>query len=408
MSIYMSRPIRILLIEDSEQDAFFVLKQLEKQAYKPIWQRVQTADEVRASFKNSDWDVVISDYRMPGFTGLEALNLLKESGLDIPFIIVSGTIGEEIAVEAMKAGVNDYVLKHNLNRLVPAIEREIKEAKNRLERRKAEESLQRYMRRLEQSNKELAQFAAVASHDLQEPLRKVRMFCEYIKVTQEDRLTEEGVDYLNRVLNATERMQNLITDLLDLSRVSRRGQPFKPIDLESVLSSVLAELHFLIKDTQGRVELDEMCMVEADAKQMEQLFLNLIGNALKFHKADSPPVVKISARIQDDCYCEIRVEDNGIGFDPKYQDRIFNIFERLHAPSKYQGTGIGLAICKKIAERHGGTIAAMSTPGVGSTFIVRLPLVQPKDDAEDSHQTSQEPHNGNFLSALDADESPIF
>lgn len=371
----MPQPVRVLIIEDSENDAFFMKKQLEKHGYAVEWERVQTGDAMRACLQDKVWDVILSDHKMPKFSGMEALEILTGLSMDIPFIIVSGTIGEELAVAAMKAGACDYILKDNLQRLGPAVEREIKEACNRGEKRKAEEALRLYMRRLEQSNKELEQFALVASHDLQEPLRKIRMFAEFLKKADGDRLSEEGQNYLCRMDNAVERMHDLIADLLDLSRINRKGQPFKQVRLSEVISIVLSDLQFALSDTQGRVEMDELCTIEADPRQMEQLFLNLIGNSLKFHRKDVPPVVNISTAIRDD-FCEICVEDNGIGFDEQYQDRIFKVFERLHGRGKYEGTGIGLAICKKIADRHGGTIIAEGKPNEGATFRVRLPATQ--------------------------------
>jgi signal transduction histidine kinase len=170
-------------------------------------------------------------------------------------------------------------------------------------------------------------------------------------------------------------MQELITDLLELSRINRKGHAFKQTDLAEVVSAALSDLHFALEDSQGQVELSGLCTIDADPKQMVQLFQNLIGNSLKFCREGVPPLVKVSARIEDEC-CEIRVEDNGIGFDSQYQDRIFKVFERLHSRFKYEGTGIGLAICKKIVERHGGTIWAEGKPNEGAIFTIRLPVVQ--------------------------------
>lgn len=371
----MTQAIRVLIIEDSEDDAFFLVNHLQKHGYIPEWERIQSADALRNRLQDKPWDVILSDFKMPKFNGLEALNILRESGLDIPFIIVSGTIGEETAVDAMKAGASDYILKGNLQRLGPAVERELHEAHNRAEHRKAEESLQRFMKRLEQSNKELEQFALVASHDLQEPLRKIRIFGEYLRNSQEGKLTEEGMAYLDHIQNATARMQDLISDLLNLSRVNRKGHPFQETHLAEVISTVAEDLDLTLKEKQGTIELGELCTIEADPKQMAQLFHHLIGNSLKFHREGIPPIVKVSAEIVDG-FCDIRVEDNGIGFDEQYQERIFNVFERLHSRSKYEGTGIGLAICKKIAERHGGTIEAHGKPNEGTTFLTRLPIKQ--------------------------------
>jgi len=255
------------------------------------------------------------------------------------------------------------------------------------ERKRAEEELQNFAARLERSNAELQDFASVASHDLQEPLRKVQAFGDRLKAKCGDALTDEGRDYLERMQNAASRMQTLINDLLTFSRVTSKAQPFTEVNLRRVADEVLSDLETLIETTNGRVEIGELATVEADPIQMRQLLQNLIGNALKFNRSNVPPVVRISGRICHNLvaknegtdagttYC-LTVEDNGIGFDEKYVDRIFKIFQRLHDRSEYEGTGIGLAVCRKIADRHGGSITAQSAPGAGATFIVDLPVKQ--------------------------------
>ncbi len=245
---------------------------------------------------------------------------------------------------------------------------------------------------LNRSNIELQEFASIASHDLQEPLRKIQTFGNRLKTISSETLTEQGRDYLERMQNAAERMQSLIDDLLTLSRITTRARPFVAVNLVQVTQEVLSDLEVLIQQTHGRVEIGELPYIEADPVQMRQLLQNLIGNALKFHKDQAPPIVKIYGKLLIGDHpaknavgvelCQILVEDNGIGFDEKYLDRIFNVFQRLHSRSEYAGTGMGLAICRKIAERHGGSITAASTLGQGATFIVTLPIKQPKGDAE--------------------------
>jgi signal transduction histidine kinase len=169
-------------------------------------------------------------------------------------------------------------------------------------------------------------------------------------------------------------MRCLITDLLVLSRVTRKGQPFRLIPLETVIQEVLSDLEENIKDVDGRVEIGPCMTIEADVTQMHQIFQNLIGNALKFHRPGIPPVVKVSVLPENERTCRIIVEDNGIGFEEKYVDKIFAVFERLHGESEYEGTGIGLAIVRKIVERHQGSITVKSQPGIGTTFVVTLPV----------------------------------
>ncbi|NMG06159.1 PAS domain-containing protein [Brasilonema sp. UFV-L1] len=239
----------------------------------------------------------------------------------------------------------------------------------------------RQRQELTRSNEELQQFAFIASHDLQEPLRKIKTFGERLKASCSHALTEQGLDYLERMQNATRRMQALIEDLLTLSRVTTRGQPFVPVDLTQITQEVLSDLEVRIQQTEAYVKISELPIINADPLQMRQLLQNLIGNALKFCRKDKAPIVKIYSQIlnhQDTVEsCQIIVEDNGIGFDEKYLDRIFNVFQRLHGRSEYEGTGMGLAICRKIVERHNGSISAQSTPGQGSRFIIILPMHPP-------------------------------
>ncbi len=254
------------------------------------------------------------------------------------------------------------------------------------------ETLQRL--ELARSNAELEQFANVASHDLQEPLRKIVTFSDRLKTKYGEALTAQGCDYLERMQNAAERMQTLINDLLTLSRIMTKAQPFVPVDLAQVVQEVLSDLEVRIEHTRGQVEVGELCTIDADPLQMRQLLQNLIGNALKFHQDVEPPRVRIYSQLLKGeqqqstgnsaipALCQILVEDNGIGFDEKYKDRIFNPFQRLHGRSEYEGTGMGLAICRKIVERHNGSITVQSGLGQGSTFIVTLPLQQRQEKAE--------------------------
>jgi len=248
-----------------------------------------------------------------------------------------------------------------------------------------EERLRVYASALAQNNRELQDFAFVASHDLQEPLRKIAAFGDRLRDSAAGVLGDESLDYLGRMQNAAQRMQTLINDLLDFSRVATRAQPFVSTDLNVIAKEVMSDLETRIEQTLGRVEIGQLPTLEADPVQMRQLLQNLIANALKFHRRDVGPIVRVSAirlpasagsPMNQECV-QILVEDNGIGFDVKFIDRIFTPFQRLHARHEFEGTGMGLAICRKISERHHGAITATSNPGQGSTFIVTLPLHQP-------------------------------
>jgi PAS domain S-box-containing protein len=245
------------------------------------------------------------------------------------------------------------------------------------ERRQAELALQRAFDDLRIRNRELQDFAFVASHDLQEPLRKIRAFSDRLQTRHAQQLDEQARDYLDRTAQAAARMQVLIDDLLSFSRVTSRGKAFTRVDLERTARGVVDDLEARIESSGGRVEIYPLPMLDGDATQMRQLLQNLVSNALKFRSPERAPLVRIeaSAVLLDDGQLgvELRVIDNGIGFDPKYAERIFAPFQRLHGRHDYEGTGIGLAIVRRIVERHRGTVSAQGRPGEGATFIVRLP-----------------------------------
>ena len=255
----------------------------------------------------------------------------------------------------------------------------------------AHEQLEEHAARLKASNRELEEFAYVASHDLQEPLRKVQAFGERLKDACGDRLEGRAVDYLDRMQTAAARMQRLIGDLLTFSRVTSRKEAYNRTDLNTVVGGVLSDLYVRINELDAQVNVDPLPTIDADATQMQQLFQNLIGNALKFSKAGEPPRIRVRAAVVENTrgvevsvpgpcreqgYVEISVQDRGIGFDSKYTEKIFAVFQRLHGRTEYEGTGVGLAVCKKVVERHGGGIRAQSEPGAGATFTVVLPLRQ--------------------------------
>lgn len=247
--------------------------------------------------------------------------------------------------------------------------------------KQAEVALNDYAGRLVRSNKELEQFAFVASHDLQEPLRKITRFGDILVNRIGDKLEDQPRDFLMRMQDAAKRMESMINDLLELSRVGTHFSKAVPIDLTKMALEIVSDLDMRIRSTKGKVMVEELPVVEADPTQMRQLLQNLIGNAVKYHKPDTPPVVKISGKLNQRIpgiapNLTIFVEDNGIGFSEEYTDHIFLPFTRMHGRSEYEGTGIGLAICKKIVERHHGTITARSKPGEGSTFVVTLPVKQ--------------------------------
>lgn len=285
-------------------------------------------------------------------------------------------------------------LQKELERLNEALETRVKQRTKQLEktnkglsdeivqRHKAEAALQEYSTSLSRSNQELQDFAYVASHDLQEPLRKIRAFGDILESEYSKQLGD-GVEYLQRMQNAASRMSILIEDLLAFSRVSTKQPANDMVDLNSIAHDVIGDLEAQIERTGGTVTIEGLPRIKADGTHMRQLFQNLIGNALKFHREGAPPVVKVYMCAEDKAngLQTICIEDNGIGFDEKYLDRIFSVFQRLHSRDSYEGTGIGLAVVRKIAERYGGTITASSKKGVGSTFKVTFPMIKKENKA---------------------------
>ncbi len=240
-------------------------------------------------------------------------------------------------------------------------------------RKRAEKEREELIRELERSNRELQQFAYVSSHDLQEPLRTVTVYAQLLQKRYQGKLDEKGDKYLTYMFDAANRMSSLITDLLAFSRVGSSAEPFQPVEMESVLKDALTNLKVAIEGSGVEITHDPLPQVEGDRGQLTQLLQNLIANGLKYQKKDTAPRVSVSVERQHDEWV-FGVHDNGIGIDPQFYDRIFIIFQRLHKREEFSGTGMGLAICRKIVERHGGRIWVESSPGEGSSFYFSLPV----------------------------------
>ncbi|MFY9153279.1 MAG: ATP-binding protein [Prolixibacteraceae bacterium] len=236
---------------------------------------------------------------------------------------------------------------------------------------------------LHEKNKELVDFLYIASHDLQEPLRKVQGFGDMLKRKYTQILGDEGAGYIDRMQSASGRMQNLIDALLLYSRVTTKVNPFEPTDLTQLAEDVVSDLEFSIEKAGAKVTIGKLPVIDADRFQIGQVFQNLISNALKFRKENVSPeikIVQITDHVDSSERIILAVEDNGIGIDEKYSDKVFEVFQKLHSQQEYAGTGIGLAICKKIIERHGGILSFRSKPGEGSQFIINLPVIKKMND----------------------------
>ena len=410
------KKLNLLVLEDNPDDAELAVRELEQERIIFKWSRVDTEEAFRKALTEKP-DLILADYRLPSFDARAALQIQQQLAPEIPLVIVSGTIGEEVAVECMKSGATDYVLKDRLSRLGPVVKRALEEAEIYQERKRAEETLRERTEALERSNKELEQFAYVASHDLQEPLRMVSSYVQLLARRYKGRLDADADDFIGFAVDGANRMQTLINDLLSYSRVGTRGKSFELTDCEAVLAHALANLEVAIEESRAVATHDPLPTVMADSSQLVQLFQNLVDNAIKF-RSEEPPRVHISAtrgsgivdRVSGIGYRvsgigdgttnheprttnhesrtpnpESRttspeprtpipeqwlfsVRDNGIGMEPEFFERIFIIFQRLHGIGEYPGTGIGLAVCKKIVERHGGRIWVESKVGEGTTF----------------------------------------
>lgn len=300
-------------------------------------------------------------------------------------------MAEELGLRASLAMTNATLYESAQNELTERrrLQDELREANETLEHRikLRTRELEKSNNELQRSNRELEDFAYVASHDLQEPLRKIQAFSNLVESEYGGQLGE-GKDYVRRMRNAANRMSVLIQDLLSFSRVTTKAQAFRSINLDTIASEAISDLQARIDETGGEVKFQDLGTIDADPVQMRQLLQNLIGNGLKFHKPDIPPVVTVSTEAKKSPSgksetCILKVVDNGVGFDEKYLDRVFAVFQRLHGRDTYEGTGIGLAVCRKIAERHGGSITAKSTLGNGATFIVKLPRKHKRENRND-------------------------
>jgi light-regulated signal transduction histidine kinase (bacteriophytochrome) len=276
---------------------------------------------------------------------------------------MSGALGELTAVECIKQGAADYVLKDHLTRLPEAVRRALREKQLREENQKAQQELAR-------SNQDLEQFAYVASHDLQEPLRMVATYTQLLAERYRGQLDDNADKYIHYAVDGALRMQTLVQDLLTFSRVGRQGSDSRNTDCNVVLETALKNLRAAISESGAKILCDGLPVVVADGAQLEQVFQNLIGNAIKFRGSD-PPAIRIAANKKDGDWV-FSVADNGIGIDPEHAEIVFAIFKRLHTRAEYPGSGIGLAICKKIIERQGGKIWVESRRGQGATFKFTL------------------------------------
>ena len=407
---------KILLVDDREDNLFSIETILEPDGYKFV-----KANSGRQALKilltEFDFALILMDVKMPNLNGFETASLIyeREKLRHIPIVfITANNYGEENIFKGYRTGAVDYIYKpinpellrakvsvfvelyQKTHRLLAQEQKLVAINKNlqlEIQERKASEEkvkdlnrqLLENIARLESANKDLDRFAFMASHDLQEPLRKIRIFSDLLHVKYKDMMDDDGKLHITRIQGAAERMQALIKDILTFSKISVEKGMFVRTSLNTVVDDVMNELDSTVQEKHAKITVDKLPVLQVNPGLIRPLFYNLISNALKYCKKNEPPVVSIRSEMpsgsengkpQEHRYCRIFIQDNGIGFDQKYAEEIFGMFKRLHLNTEYEGTGIGLALCKKIVEEHNGFISAKSRVNEGSTFIISLPVRQ--------------------------------
>ena len=394
-STHSTRLIKVLLIEDDPDDIFLVRDNLAEARGAKF--EVECAERLSRGLDRlaaGGIDVVLLDLSLPDSSGTETFLQVHSEAPEVPIVMLTGLDDEGTAFQAVQGGAQDYLVKsqvdspslvrslryaverhdllselvartQELSRINSELESEIKE------RKRVEEALAAQANELERSNKELEQFAYIASHDLREPLRMVTSYVEILAEDYKGKLDSSADRYIGYAVDGASRMTTLIDDILAFSRVGTQRRPLEPTDYNDILPQVVAGLKIEIEDSGAVVTCDDLPTVNCDSTLVEQLFQNLISNGIKF-RGEDPPHIHVSAYNSGD-ECVFSVRDNGIGIEPRHYERIFQMFQRLHHRSEYPGTGIGLALCHKIVERHGGRIWLESEMGKGFHFLFHDP-----------------------------------
>jgi signal transduction histidine kinase len=405
---------KILLVDDREDNLFSIETILEPSGYRFV-KAHSGREALKILLTEFDFAMILMDVKMPNLNGFETASLIyeREKLKHIPIIfITANNYGDENMYKGYQSGAIDYIFKpinpdilrakvgvlidlYKKNRLLIEQEQKLVAINRSLEieikdRMLSEEKVNQLNRTLltniadlESANKNLERFAFMASHDLQEPLRKIRMFSDRLFLKYKD--VKEDVDLINRIQRAAERTQMLITDILAFSKLSAEPSDFTTVNLNDTLHELLIDLSEEIREKEAEIKIESLPSLYASQRLMRPLFQNLISNALKYRRKDIRPVIKIRSDSLTDTglngkitpgnkYYRIYIEDNGIGFEQKYSEEIFGMFRRLHNNGEFEGTGIGLALCKKIVEQHQGFISARSLLNQGSTFIISFPV----------------------------------
>jgi signal transduction histidine kinase len=415
-------PVKILVVDDREDNLLSIETILENNNYQ-IVKALSGKAALKILLHQHDFTLILMDVQMPEMNGFETANMIyqREKLRHIPIIFITAhSYNDKHVFEGYKVGAVDYIYTHinpellrfkvgvfaemyQKNHQLLQQEQKLKQMNANLEkeieeRKVSEEKIRLLNQQLLENNsnlkatiEELDRFAYVASHDLQEPLRKILVFSDKLTNTGKGQFDEEMQRYMDKIVKASERMQKLINDLLIFSRPADSAQGFADVDLNEILGDVISDIEIEIEKYSAEIKLGSLPRIWGVPSQMRQLFQNLISNAIKFRKPGSTPFVSIyteggenglSENYSSTCY-RVVIEDNGIGFDPKYAEDIFVVFKRLHSYHEYEGTGVGLSICKKIVDRHNGKIFAKSKINEGSKFIIEFPAVNNPLNIED-------------------------
>lgn len=408
----MKKDIRALILEDNTADADLLVRHLRKSGLSFVSKVVESRKVFEESLDTFLPDIILSDYSLPSFDAVSAFKIIKNKNLNIPFIIVSGIIGEENAVMLIKEGVTDYVSKNNFSSLIQKVNRALREAEELVQKEDLIEKLKIQTKalliantelelqnaenekravELINVNKELLAFNFISSHDLQEPLRKIQTFISIIMEKEMETMSESGKSNLKRMHASATRMRQLIEDLLDFSRVSVVDHPYEMTDLHEIIDDIKSELSDTIEQKKAMFEINGLVPVFIRPFQFSQLLCNLISNSLKFSVPDTELLITIQSNIlkynefrllnlpdspQVCDYWNLTFKDNGIGFEEQYNQIVFIIFQRLHHIEEYSGTGIGLAIVKKIVDNHNGIITADGKLNKGVIFNIYIPITE--------------------------------